>query len=147
MEGVPSKNIYSYLFICREEVGLLPAQFCLPLTFMHDMFYCSRLRHPYASHSANLTDSPVHPDIACKTERRSVQQSYSSSCSSKHQERAGGGKEERREREHIPDGFLISAFGQDLIPSLSSLPLLVKPSTYHTGFLILSGDPVPRQQH
>lgn len=60
---------------------------------------------------------------------------------------SGGG-----EREHIPDGFLISAFGQDLIPSLSSSPLLVKPSTYHTGFLILSGDPVPpsplpRQQH
>lgn len=35
----------------------------------------------------------------------------------------------------------------DLIPSLSSSPLLVKPSTYHTGFLILSRDPIPRQQH
>lgn len=59
----------------------------------------------------------------------------------------GRKKEERRERECIPDGFLISAFGQDLIPSLSCSPLLVKPSTYHTGFLILSRDPMPRQQH
>lgn len=58
-----------------------------------------------------------------------------------------GGREKRRERECIPDGFLISAFGQDLIPSLSSSPLLVKPSTYHTGFLILSREPMPRQQH
>lgn len=62
----------------------------------------------------------------------------------------GGGvkkKEEKRETECIPDGFVISAFGQDLIPSLSSSPLLVKPSTYHTAFLVLSWDPLPRQQH
>lgn len=52
-------------------------------------------------------------------------------------------KEMRREREYIPHGFVSSAFGQDLIPSLSSSPLLVKPSTYHTAFFIVSRDPQP----
>lgn len=99
----------------------------------------SYLRH------RNLFDSHSCPAVACTVDGRYVQQSYGSSCSV----REGEKKEERRERERecIPDGFLISAFGQDLIPSLSSSPLLVKPSTYHTRFLVLSRDPMPRQQH